>query len=86
MGVKYNREYSQIIEDLSKALESIGGLYEFLSMEEAHWNDLSRGDRLECIRTLADDIIYSLGQNTSVSIGSGCVEYDEKRQIGRAHV
>lgn len=81
MGVKYNREYSHIVEDLSKALEPIGGLHEFLGMEEAHWNDLSPEDRLECIRTLSDDIFYSLGNEPSADIGTGHIEYDEKRHL-----
>ena len=81
MGVRYNREYSHIVEDLLKALESIEGLHEFLSMEQAQWNDLTHEDRLECIRTLSDDIVYSLGNEPSVDIGNGHIEYDKKRHV-----
>ena len=81
MGIKYNREYSHIVEDLSKALEPMAGLHEFLSMEEAQWNEMTHEDRLECIRTLSDDIIYSLGNEPSADIGTGCIEYDKKRHV-----
>ena len=81
MGVRYNREYSHIVEDLSKALEPIEGLHEFLSMEETQWIDLTHEDRLECIRTLSDDIVYSLGNEPSVDIGNGHIEYDKKRHV-----
>lgn len=81
MGVKYNREYSHIVEDLTKALGPIKGLNEFLGMEQSQWNEMSHEDRLECIRTLSDDIVYSLGNEPSVTIGNGHIEYDKKRHV-----
>ena len=78
MGVKFGRDYSVIIDELSAALASIEGIHDFFEMDTDDWGALSSEERLECIRTLSDDVIYVLGQQPSASVGTGYVEYSEK--------
>lgn len=79
MGVKFNREYKDISDDLAKALQTIDDCYMFLEMEHADWNSLEEEERYECVRTLSDDIFYALGSFRKVSVGSGAVEYDAEK-------
>jgi hypothetical protein len=76
MGVKFNREYKEISEELTEAIGAIEDCYEFMEMEREDWLSMDRGERHECVRTLSDDIFYALGTERSVSVGSGTVEYD----------
>jgi hypothetical protein len=81
MGVKYGREYSDIIKELVKALENIEGLNDFFSMNSEEWQALAAEEKQDCIHTLADDVIYALGQDPSATVGSGYVEYDDRHHI-----
>ncbi|HHY81939.1 MAG TPA: hypothetical protein GX505_04580 [Clostridiales bacterium] len=81
MGVKYRRDYSAIIGELSSALEHIEGVHDFFEMNTDDWKALSSEERMDCIRTLSDDVIYVLGRQTTASVGSGFVEYDEKQHM-----
>jgi len=79
MGVRFNREYRDISEELTRAIETIEDCYEFLEMEREDWLDMDREERHECVRTLSDDIFYALGTEKIISVGSGTVEYDASR-------
>ena len=57
MGVKFARKYSDIIRDLSNALETIQGLNDFFHMDIKDWEGLTQEERHDCIRTLSDDVI-----------------------------
>ena len=81
MGVRYGREYSDIIQEVAVALENVDGLNDFLNMHEEQWHSLDAKDRWECVRTISDDVFYALGQETTMAIGSGYVEYDAKRHV-----
>jgi hypothetical protein len=81
MGVKYGREYSDIIREMVIALENIDGLNDFFSMNAEEWHALDAEGRRECIRTLSDDVIYALGREPSVTVGSGYAEYDARRHV-----
>ncbi len=81
MGVKFNREYKQISDDLTKALETIEDCYEFFDMPSEDWNELAAEERHECVRTLSDDIFYALGSSRKVHVGSGTIEYDAEKHL-----
>ncbi len=81
MGVKFARKYSDIIRDLSNALETIQGLNDFFHMDIKDWEGLTQEERHDCIRTLSDDVIYALGQHPFIEVGLGSVEYDETRHL-----
>lgn len=76
MGVKFNREYKDISDELTAAIATIDNCYEFFEMEEGDWLALDQSERYECVRTLSDDLFYALGMERKVSVGSGTVEYD----------
>ncbi|MDF2721243.1 MAG: hypothetical protein K0Q59_918 [Paenibacillus sp.] len=76
MGVKFNREYSDIIRDLGAALANIDNCFEFFDMEPADWEQLNDEEQTDYLRTLADDIFYGLGSEATIEIGEGKVQYD----------
>lgn len=81
MGVKYGREYDHIIQEMVDALENIEGLNDFFGMSMDDWNALGTESKRECIHTVSDDVIYALGRDSTVTVGTGYVEYDDKRHI-----
>jgi hypothetical protein len=81
MGVRYARDYSNIIKELASALSSLEGAPDFFGMDPEDWSLLDADDRFELFKTAADDIFYALGLEASVSIGCGRVEYDEVNHI-----
>jgi len=81
MGVKFNREYSDIVTDLSKAISEIPDSYAFFEMTEEDWSGLDADERSEVFRTLSDDVFYGLGSSPSIKVGSGQIEYDPKSHV-----
>lgn len=81
MGVKYGREYRDIIIELSAALLELPDAYTFFQMDLEDWADLSDEEQRELILTLADDVFFALGQNPRIQVGSGAAEYDGERHI-----
>ncbi len=81
MGVKFNREYRDIIADFVFALSHIKDCYTLFEMTSDDWLALAAEEREEVIRTLADDIFYGLGSEPSMAIGNSRVEYDKKQHI-----
>jgi hypothetical protein len=81
MGVKFNREYQDIIADFSNAISTIPDCHELFEMSNQEWNQLSDDERHEIVRTLADDLFYGLGNDRQLSIGSGLAEYDPKSHV-----
>lgn len=78
MGVKYARDFKDIINDLSIAIADLQGFYQFFGMEDNEWNELDKEEQDACVRTLCDDIFYVLGENSEINVGNGTVKYDEK--------
>jgi len=76
MSIKYTRDYDLILDDLSRAIATIPGFYEMFEMNSADWTELSEDDKNICLRTLADDVFYVLGAESSASVSSGLAEYD----------
>lgn len=85
MGVKYGREYTDILFDLTKHMELIEEIYECFDMSEQEWGSLAGEERLECIRTLADDVFYGLGAEPVIEVGCGTVQYDSSRHLIQIH-
>ena len=81
MGVKYGREYDHIIQEMVGALEKIEGLNEFFDMSIDDWDALDSRSKRECIHTVSDDVNYALGHQSTVSVGKGYVEYDNRRHL-----
>lgn len=77
MGVKYGREYSDIVQDLMSGLHKIEDFYSVLGMDEDSWNTLDKPAQLLCLQTLADDVIFALGNSPKFNIGEGNIKYDE---------
>lgn len=81
MGVKFAREYDEIILDLTAAIQEVEQFYEAFEMDRVTWDDLAKEEQTECVRTLADDIFYGLGMEATLHVGKGIIHYD-----GRKHV
>ncbi|MFD1137505.1 hypothetical protein PUW24_08010 [Paenibacillus urinalis] len=78
MGVKHGREYSDILEDLIKAIGKIPDRYTFFEMEEEDWERLGAADRREVDEALAEDLFYALGGESMITVGSGVVIHDKE--------
>ena len=81
MGVKFGREYEDIVKDLTAAIAQISDCYTFFEMTEAEWNELDEQEQLECIETLSDDIFFALGKNAKIQVGSGTLIYNPQRHV-----
>ncbi len=81
MGVKFKREYEDIVEEMTKAIISIHDCYDLFEMSQEEWGLMDQDEQKECVRTLADDIFYGLGNLPNLSIGSGKIEYDADNHI-----
>ena len=79
--MKFNREYEDIVEELSQAIGSIQDCHDSFEMSQEEWNQLEEQERVECTRTLADDLFYGLGNITKITIGSGRIEYDPDHHL-----
>lgn len=83
MGVRFNREYRDIVRELGAALAQINHCYEIFDMTSADWEQLDREEQIEYLRTLSDDIFYGLGSEPSIAVGEGKVQYDSSNHIIR---
>jgi hypothetical protein len=81
MGVKYGRAYTEILRDLSQAIQRVRHFYDFIQMKEQEWRMLDEKERSECVKTLADDVFYALGHHRSFRIGAGRVQYIRHKHI-----
>ncbi|WP_438444730.1 hypothetical protein [Gorillibacterium sp. sgz5001074] len=75
MGVKFNRQYEEIIEELTDALLDIEGCHEFFEMEEDQWIALKPRERRELLRTLSDDLFYGLGTESFIELGDSMITW-----------
>jgi len=81
MGVKFGREYPDIINDFTEALHSIDECYAFLEMTPEEWEELEGEEQQECIKTLADDLFYGLGSDPKMMIGNCTVSHDNEKHV-----
>ncbi len=58
LGVKFNREYKEIVTDLANAIGHIEDCHSTFEMNREDWEALQMQDRQEYIRTLADDLFF----------------------------
>jgi hypothetical protein len=76
VGVRFNRDYPDILADLSGVLAQLPASAEFVEMNQADWLKLSPKTRREMAETIADDIFYALGDEAKIEIGDLTIEYD----------
>jgi hypothetical protein len=76
MAIAYTRSYDHILDDLSRALATVPQFHEAFEMNDEEWDSLKDAEKDICIRTLADDLFYVLGSETSADVGYGSAEYD----------
>lgn len=81
MGVKFNREYQDIIDEMIPAIASIEDCHMFFDMTLEEWSALEDQEKVECMRTLADDLFYGLGSEGQLEVGSGVLEYDADKHL-----
>ncbi len=76
MGVKFGREYNDIVSDLTAAMGHIRDCYEFFEMSEEDWIQMGKDEQTECLKTLADDVFFALGSDPILHVGKGLLVYD----------
>lgn len=75
MGLKFTREYDEIIDDFAEGIKNFNNFYEFLNMDENIWNEMPQEQQQEIIKTLADDLFYALGNDKIIDLGSDIIKY-----------
>lgn len=85
MGIKYGREYKDIVTDFMRGIALVDGYYDLFEMSEEEWQELSAEEQEECLRTLADDIFYGLGSSPVMQVGVGTVRYDSANHVLKVH-
>lgn len=85
MGVRYGRDYEDIIEDLMEAVNKIDDFYHFINIDQDFWSSLNKNKQKDCLQTLTDDIFYALESNHDLQVGSGSVVYDCHNNIIKVH-
>lgn len=81
MGVRFAREYVDIIDDMVDAVVDIERIFEFFEMQPQEWEEMSSSEQKECLKTLADDVFYGLGNDPLIHIGAGKVAYNKDKHI-----
>jgi hypothetical protein len=81
MGVKFGKEYDEIMDDLSAAIGGIEHGYKLFEMAPEDWEELGEEERMACIRTLADDVFYGLGAEPVMQLEDCTVTYDSKNHV-----
>ncbi|OAS15533.1 hypothetical protein [Paenibacillus oryzisoli] len=85
MGIKFGREYKDIVTDFVRGIEMVNGFYELLEMSAEDWQELDESEQEECLRTLADDIFYGLGSTPVMQVGAGSVRHDAGNHVLKVH-
>jgi hypothetical protein len=85
VGVKFGREYTDIVADLVQALGKVNGVCDFFEMTQEEWAELNAEQQQECLKTLADDLFYGLGSESSLEIGEGVIQHDASNHILKVH-
>lgn len=81
MGVKFGREYEDIVKDLTAAIAQIDDCYQFFEMTQNDWDELNHKEQTECITTLADDVFFALGHSSDIQVGSGTLQYNSQKHV-----
>jgi hypothetical protein len=81
LAIRYTRDYDNILDDLSNALSTIPKFYEAFEMNDTDWSELDDNEKAICVRTLADDVFYVLGSDSSAAVSTGSAEYDSGHGI-----
>jgi hypothetical protein len=76
MGVRFNREYPDILADLTSVLAQLPAIAEFVEMEQSDWLKLSPKTRKEMAETIADDLFFALGEEPTIALGDLTIQYD----------
>ncbi|MEW9699287.1 hypothetical protein [Paenibacillus sp. SI8] len=85
MGIKFGREYKDIVADFMRGIALVDGFYDLFEMTEEEWQELSTEEQEECLRTLADDIFYGLGSAPVMEVGIGSVRHDPNNHVLKVH-
>ncbi|MEI7026385.1 hypothetical protein [Paenibacillus sp. y28] len=81
MGVKFGREYEDILKDLTAVLLKLEDCRDFLDMTEEEWAGLDEEERAGCVETMADDLFYALGTDKEIEIGQATITHDAANHV-----
>ena len=79
MGVKYNREYNDIVLDLIQKIYGIEDFQTVVELTKAEWDEIPKPDQLAILQTIGDDILFALGEEPVFEIGKGKLVYDAEK-------
>jgi hypothetical protein len=77
LGVKFTREYEDILAELVESVYKIENFFEFFDMTSNDWSELSGKYKKELVKTLSDDLFYALADDETISLGNGSIQYDK---------
>lgn len=77
MGVKFLRDYDDIILELRDSILTIPKFYTFLGMEDNDFSSLSKSSKEEFARTLSDDLFYGLDAKSTIELGEGLIKLND---------
>jgi hypothetical protein len=77
MGIKFAREYEDIITDLTKAIMNIDNFYNIFDMNGDDWSNITTEEKFEYAKTLADDLFFGLGNDPEFEIGNTTLLYNK---------
>lgn len=81
VGIKFTRDYNDIVNDMSHAIPNIDQFYRFLDMEKEQWEALSMREQHECTKTMCDDLFFALGSISTIEIEGGWVSYERTKNV-----
>lgn len=76
MGVKFAREYEDIVAEIATNISEFEAVYDFLGINKEDWDAFSKANKIACVKTLSDDIFYALGEAEEMEVGEECIIYD----------
>lgn len=80
MGVKFLRDYDDIILELQNSILTIPKFYTFLGMDDEDFSSLSKSSKEEFAKTLSDDLFYGLDAEGTIEIGEGTLKLNENNK------
>jgi len=86
MGLKYNREYEAIIDELASAVSKIDHLNKFIDMDQEIWDNLSNQQQKRYTKTISNDIFYALGEVDKITIGEATIKHNTGKHMIKVNI
>lgn len=81
MSIKYTKDYSKIIDEMTDKIINIDGFYSFFDMSMEKWHALDQKEKNICLKTMCDDIFYILNFEEEISVSDSTIKYNKNKNI-----